>query len=154
MKLSFDTTVLLYKLQKHFNIKAHFNYDGDIHIRQNAVFERDEEIFSQSLCTLLENHMMKISTKMFTNEMKLAITHLIRLSVLIHDTGGLSSSINVFKHCPEFVSHIRQRPSYELDAINVPSRLKCTAETGSECAGNVFKHFPVLTSQIRTDSSN
>ena len=31
--------------------------------------------------------------------------------------------------------------------------LKWTADTGSECAGNVFRHFPVLTSQIRTDSS-
>ena len=29
-----------------------------------------------------------------------------------------------------------------------------TAVTGSEWAGNVFKHFPVLTSQIRTLSSN
>ena len=31
--------------------------------------------------------------------------------------------------------------------------MKWTADTGSECAGNVFRHFPVLTSQIRTDSS-
>ena len=37
---------------------------------------------------------------------------------------------------------------------NHPNLLKCTAETGSEWAGRVFKHFPVLTSQIRTDSSN
>ena len=29
-----------------------------------------------------------------------------------------------------------------------------TAVTGSECAGKVFKHFPVLTSQILTLSSN
>ena len=31
--------------------------------------------------------------------------------------------------------------------------LKWTAETGSECAGRVLRHLPVLTSQIRTDSS-
>ena len=31
---------------------------------------------------------------------------------------------------------------------------RLTAETGSECAGRVFKHFPVFTSQIRTLSSN
>ena len=35
----------------------------------------------------------------------------------------------------------------------VSNLLKWTADTGSECAGNVFRHFPVLTSQIRTDSS-
>lgn len=29
-----------------------------------------------------------------------------------------------------------------------------TAETGSECAGRVLRHFPVLTSQILTLSSN
>ena len=28
-------------------------------------------------------------------------------------TGGLSSSINVFKHCPDAVSHIRHSP--EID---------------------------------------
>lgn len=32
--------------------------------------------------------------------------------------------------------------------------LLLTAVTGSECAGRVFKHFPVFTSQIRTLSSN
>lgn len=47
-----------------------------------------------------------------------------------------------------------QRPSYDEETINVPSRLKWTAETGSEWAGNDFKHFPVFTSQILTLSSN
>jgi len=28
-----------------------------------------------------------------------------------NETGGLSSSIRVLRHCPEAVSHIRQRPS-------------------------------------------
>ena len=37
--------------------------------------------------------------------------------------------------------------------MSEPSLLKCTAETGSECAGRVFRHFPVRTSQIRTLSS-
>ena len=37
--------------------------------------------------------------------------------------------------------------------MSEPSLLKCTAETGSECAGKVFRHFPVRTSQIRTLSS-
>ena len=35
----------------------------------------------------------------------------------------------------------------------VPSRLKCTEVTGSECAGSFFNSFPVFTSQIRTVSS-
>ena len=62
--------------------------------------------------------------------------------------------ISVFKHCPDAVSQIRQSPSLLLETMSVPSRLKSTAETGSEWAGRDFKHFPVLTSQIRTDSSN
>ena len=37
--------------------------------------------------------------------------------------------------------------------MSEPSLLKCTAETGSECAGRVLRHFPVRTSQIRTLSS-
>ena len=39
------------------------------------------------------------------------------------------------------------------DTMREPSRLKWTAETGSEWAGRFFNCFPVLTSQIRTDSS-
>ena len=38
--------------------------------------------------------------------------------------------------------------------MSEPSRLKWTAVTGSLCAGKVFKHLPVRTSQIRTFSSN
>ena len=40
--------------------------------------------------------------------------------------------MSVFKHCPDAVSHIRQRPSLLLETISVPSLLKSTAETGSE----------------------
>lgn len=57
-------------------------------------------------------------------------------------TGGLSSSMRVLRHCPVEVSQIRISPSYEHDTINVPSRLKQTADTGSECAGRVRRHFP------------
>ena len=39
------------------------------------------------------------------------------------------------------------------DTMSEPSRLKWTAETGSEWAGRFFNCFPVFTSQIRTDSS-
>ena len=39
------------------------------------------------------------------------------------------------------------------DTMREPSRLKWTAETGSEWAGRFFNCFPVFTSQIRTDSS-
>lgn len=34
------------------------------------------------------------------------------------------------------------KPSIPQLTINVPSRLKCTAVTGSECADNVFRAFP------------
>lgn len=40
-----------------------------------------------------------------------------------------------------------------LQKTSSPKRI-LTAETGSECAGKVFRHFPVLTSHIRTLSSN
>lgn len=33
---------------------------------------------------------------------------------LTNDTGGLSSSINVFKHCPDAVSHIRLEQANDL----------------------------------------
>ena len=36
---------------------------------------------------------------------------------------------------PLAASQMRASPSYELDTISVPSRLKSTAVTGSECAG-------------------
>lgn len=35
-----------------------------------------------------------------------------------------------------------------------PRSVGLTAETGSECAGRVLRHFPVFTSQILTLSSN
>ena len=50
--------------------------------------------------------------------------------------------MSVLRHCPEAVSQMRQRPSYEEETMRLPSRLKCTAETGSECAGSVFRHLP------------
>ena len=41
------------------------------------------------------------------------------------ETGRLFSlSINVFKHCPDWASQIRIKPSYEAEAIKVPSLLK------------------------------
>ncbi len=40
-----------------------------------------------------------------------------------------------------------------LETMRDPSLLKWTALTGSECAGRVFRHFPVRTSHIRTLSS-
>ena len=55
------------------------------------------------------------------------------------DTGGLSSSIRLLRHCPVAVSHIRHKPSKLQDTISVPSRLNCTAVTGSECAGNTLR---------------
>jgi len=51
------------------------------------------------------------------------------------------------------VSQIRQRPSYEPETSKVPSQLKSTPETGSECAGRILRHLPVLTSHRRRDSS-
>ena len=39
-------------------------------------------------------------------------------------------------------------------SVVLPTNDLLTAVTGSECAGNVFKLFPVFTSQIRTLSSN
>ena len=39
-------------------------------------------------------------------------------------------------------------------SVVLPINDLLTAVTGSECAGNVFKLFPVFTSQIRTLSSN
>lgn len=42
------------------------------------------------------------------------------------------------------------RPSIEHDAIRVPSWLKVTAVTGSECAGRVFKVLPALCSISNT----
>jgi hypothetical protein len=35
----------------------------------------------------------------------------------------------------------------------VPSQLKSTPETGSECAGRILRHLPLLTSHRRSDSS-
>ena len=60
----------------------------------------------------------------------------------------------VFRHCPEAVSQMRHRPSNDEETMRLPSRLKCTALTGSLWAGRVFRHFPVRTSQMRTLSSN
>lgn len=51
-------------------------------------------------------------------------------------------------------SQTHHRPSQLLETIREPSLLKCTAETGSEWAGRIFRHLPVFTSQIRTLSSN
>lgn len=45
-------------------------------------------------------------------------------------------------------------PSWEHDTIHVPSRLKSTPVTGSECAGNVETQSPLLTSHNLTVSSN
>ena len=36
---------------------------------------------------------------------------------------------------------------------SVPSQLKSTPETGSECAGRILRHLPVFTSHNRSDSS-
>jgi len=62
-----------------------------------------------------------------------------------NDTGGLSSSIRLFRHCPVAVSHIRHKPSKLQDTISVPSRLNCTAVTGSECAGNTLRPIYIHT---------
>lgn len=73
------------------------------------------------------------------------------------------SSTNVFKHCPDQISHIRLTecvsylrhelchetlanpyisPSIEQLAIYELSLLKSIDVTGSECADIVLKHFP------------
>lgn len=73
---------------------------------------------------------------------------------------GLSSSTNVFRHWPEVMSQMRLHqylsglfswddsthinPSIPQETIIVPSRLNCTAVTGSECADKVFRHFPMM----------
>lgn len=50
-------------------------------------------------------------------------------------------------------SHIRQTPSQLADSSIVLSLLNCTEVTGSECAGKMETQHPLLTSQIRIDSS-
>jgi hypothetical protein len=79
----------------------------------------------------------------------------------IWDTAGLVSSINVLRHIPVDVSQILIKPylsqsyipSKLQDANKVPSTIKVTAETGSECAGSTRAHFAFLTSHSLTDSS-
>ena len=68
-------------------------------------------------------------------------------------TGGFSSPMMVFKHCPVAVSHMRQRPSYDALATSVPSCEKSSIVIGSECAGRTRSWRPVRTSHSRTVSS-
>ena len=42
---------------------------------------------------------------------------------------------------------------YDPETSKVPSQLKSTPETGSECAGRILRHLPLLTSHRRSDSS-
>mmetsp|Transcript_7489 Transcript_7489/g.21881 ORF Transcript_7489/g.21881 Transcript_7489/m.21881 type:complete len:402 (+) Transcript_7489:48-1253(+) len=70
------------------------------------------------------------------------------------DTGGLPAANIVFKHSPVQTSQMRIKPSWLADTTQVPSRLKETAVTGSEWAGNVDTHSPLRMSQSLTVSSN
>jgi len=71
---------------------------------------------------------------------------------------GLSSSTNVFRHWPDSASQMRLQiisqqlavhiefayinPSIAHETTRVPSWLKLTAVTGSECAARTFKGLP------------
>lgn len=69
------------------------------------------------------------------------------------NTKAQQQKVNIRNNPRKQQIETNHKPSNEQDAIRLPSLSKSTDDTGSLCAGNCFKHFPVFTSQIRTFSS-
>lgn len=70
-----------------------------------------------------------------------------------HDQGSVSVEMNLRLETSHHFAWSMLILNLE-DSSKVDNKNKLTAETGSEWAGNVFRHFPVFTSHILTLSSN
>ena len=70
-----------------------------------------------------------------------------------HDQGAVSVEMNLRVETSHHFTWSMLILNLE-DSSKVDNKNELTAETGSEWAGNVFRHFPVFTSHILTLSSN